>query len=605
MAYIDEKFKDASPEATVEKIKEILKSINIEVTEEWHDSEIENCQSFTLRAGIGMPTANGKGVTEAFARASAYGEFIERLQSGLFFYKFQSFENDPEVNLQCFAPDGKYFTKEELINNADWFDFLTESYKGLTKEELARQCEMYAHTDDGKILCIPFYSLFEDKYVYMPAGFIEHMYSANGCCVGNTKEEALLHALSEIMERKASTSAIINANSFPEIPKEVLHSFPTVSKILNRLDECEELDVKIFDCSIGNGFPVVSTRIINKNSHGYHVNFAADPILEIAIQRSLTETFQSRKLSTIAQNDIKPILANRDSMRTSSNVLNQLETGSGAFSADYFAEELTCTRPAAEFEDNSSLTNKELLKKTLELYKQIGNPLLIRNYDFLGFPCYKVIVPGFSESRAMKLLEPMQEYAIGDLVSGILRNPKKFSASDISMVFMLNKMIAGVYSKRNNFKSLSGLPINSKAAGVLWNATMGYCSLATGDVKGAAAQADALANKTSLPEEDKLYFTCVRQYLTLKHSKLDDEKLWTILEKFNQKQYSDKLKNALEKGTPFDEYLLECDGKNCGNCRYKNDCHYDYIRTLIGNAGAVYKEFTHGQSREHFADFLN
>lgn len=605
MAYIDEKFKDASPEATVERIKEVLKSINIEVAEDWNDSGIENCQSLALRAGNGMPTANGKGVTKAFARASAYGEFIERLQSGLFFYKFQSLENDPEVNLQCFSPDGKYFTKEELINNADWFDFLTESYKGLTREELANQCQMYAHTKDGKILCIPFYSLFEDKYVYMPAGFIEHMYSANGCCVGNTKEEALLHALSEIMERKASTSAIINASSFPEIPKEVLHSFPTVSKILNRLGECEELDVKIFDCSIGNGFPVVSTRIINKKSHGYHVNFAADPILEIAIQRSLTETFQARNLSTIALNDIKPIIVSPGSIRTSSNVLNQLETGNGAFSADYFAEELTCTKPATEFEDNRALTNKELLKKTLELYKQIQNPVLIRNYNFLGFPCYKVIVPGFSESRAMKLLEPVQEYAIGDLVSGILRNPKKFTAADISMVSMLNKMIASVNSKRNNFKCLSGLPISSSSAQILWNATMGYCSLVMGDIKSAIVQANALANKPSLSEEDKLYFACAHQYLTLKDSKLDDEKLWIILEKFNQKQYTQKLKTALEKGTPFDEYLLECNGKSCESCRYKNDCHYDYIRTLIGNAGAVYKEFTHGQSREHFADFLN
>lgn len=600
MQYIDEKFKDASPGATVERIIDILKSINIEVTEHWNDSGIENCHSLTLRAGDGFPTSNGKGITKEFARASAYGEFIERLQSGLFFYKFQSFENDPKVNLQCFAPDGKYFTKEELIENADWFDYLTESYKGVTREALAAQCAMYAHTDDGKILCLPFYSLFEDKYVYLPAGFIEHMYSANGCCVGNTREEALVHALAEIMERKASTSAIINGNSFPEIPEEVLAKFPTVTKILNQLRECEDLDVKIFDCSIGNGFPVVSTRIINKISHGYHVNFAADPVLEIAIQRSLTETFQSRNINTISLNEPKNILADVNSVRTASNVLNQLETGNGTFSADYFAEELTCNKKATEFEDNSSLTNTELLKKTLNLFKEIGNPVLVRNYNFLGFPCYKVIVPGFSESRAMRLTEPVQEYSIADFVSKMLRNPKAYDKFDLSMILTLNQMTSNVISKKNNFLSMSGLPIDYATCVLLWNATMGYTYLQLGDIKKAAYHAEVLAKHTRISPEEKAYFNCVKQYLTLKGNKIPEDKIMIILNKFNKKCYVEKLLQNLKAGTPFDEYLLACNPEDCSACRYKGNCHYSYIKTLIKNAGEVYQKFTHGQNPENF-----
>ncbi len=603
MQFIDEKFKDASPKATVERIIDILRSINIEVTEDWNDSGIENCHSLTLRAGSGFPTSNGKGVSKEFARASAYGEFMERLQSGLFFYKLQSFENDPKVNLQCFAPDGKYFSKEELLENADWFDYLTESYKGLSREALAAQCAMYAHTDDGNILCLPFYSLFEDKYVYLPAGFIEHMYSANGCCVGNTREEALVHALAEIMERKASTSAIIKGNAFPEIPEDVLMSFPTVAKILKRLHECEELDVKIFDCSIGNGFPVVSTRIINKISHGYHVNFAADPVLEIAIQRSLTETFQSRNLATIALNDYKPILQNSAGVRTSANVLNQLESGRGSFTADYFAEEISCTVKATEFEDNSSLTNTELLKKTLELYKEIGNPVLVRNYDFLGFPCYKVIVPGFSESRAMRLTEPVQEYALGDEVSRILRNPKAFSKAELSIITMFNQMISATFSRRGNFSRLAGLPLNHSTSDLLWNVTMAYYAYKMGDMKGAIQSADALSRKAYLSAEDKGYFTCVRQYLTLTQSGIPQDKLDMILRKFNKECYVEKLSHNLASGSPFDEYVLECNQNNCSNCRYKDSCHYDYIRTLIKNAGEVYGKFTDGQNPENFIKF--
>lgn len=600
MGYIDAKFKEASPETTVQNIIAALKSIDVEVYENWHDSGLENCCSLTVHAGKGFPSANGKGINKEFARASAYGEFIERLQSGLFFYKYQSFECDSEVNLQCYAPDGKYFTKEELIQNADWFECLTQRYTGLTKEALATQCEMYAHTDDGRILCVPFYSIFENKHVYLPAGFVEHIYASNGCCAGNTKEEALIHALAEIMERKSSIDAISKGEPFPEIPEEVLQSFPTVSKILAKIRECEDLDVKIFDCSIGNGFPVISTRIINKKSHGYLVNFAADPVLEIAIQRTLTEMFQARNLETIALNDYKPILDSTLSIRSSVNVLNQLETGRGLFNMDYFSEEFTCDRKATNFEDNSNLTNHQLLEKTLELYKQLELPVLIRNYDFLGFPCFMVVVPGFSESRGFRLNEPIQEYAVGDKVSQILRNPKAFNNTDISIVFMFNKMISNIVARKTNFRLLSGIPLDMSACDLLFDVTMSYLACRFGSIKTAISHIERLCDSSRISDKDKQYFKCVEQYLTLQSNGISGEKLFCILNKFNKKCFVEQLEINLSNGSPFDEYLLECDGRNCDNCRYREQCHYEYIRKMIQNAGQAYNRAKDAQKPENF-----
>ena len=96
---IDEKFKDASPGDTIARIKEILAQLDIHLVEDWIDTGIEHCYGLHVHGDRGFPYANGKGVTADFARGSAYGEFIERLQSGLFFYKFQSLENDPELLL--------------------------------------------------------------------------------------------------------------------------------------------------------------------------------------------------------------------------------------------------------------------------------------------------------------------------------------------------------------------------------------------------------------------------------------------------------------------------------------------------------------------------
>ena len=163
MRYIDEKFKETSPEKTVETIRNILKQICMELEETWNDSGIENCWSLRCNIkGTTEPTANGKGITKDFARASAYGEFMERLQSGLFFYKFQSIEGDEAMNLLTYAPDKKYMTLQELTESGEWMDYLIDTYgSGLSREKIARQCHMYACTGEDKILTVPYYSLLK------------------------------------------------------------------------------------------------------------------------------------------------------------------------------------------------------------------------------------------------------------------------------------------------------------------------------------------------------------------------------------------------------------------------------------------------------------
>ena len=210
MAFIDEKFKERKPEETVALIQEILKQNGIEVTELWHDSGLAHCYSMSLTAHGGIPIANGKGITKALAQASAYGEFIERLQGGLFLSKFQSIDRDPVMNIHTFAPDVKYMTVQELIENGDWMDYIIEEYKNpaITRQSIGRLCKIFDPTPGDKVLTLPFYSLFEKKYVYFPMAFYTQIYGTNGCCAGNTRNEAWVHALSEMMERHASNKML-------------------------------------------------------------------------------------------------------------------------------------------------------------------------------------------------------------------------------------------------------------------------------------------------------------------------------------------------------------------------------------------------------------
>lgn len=167
MVDINTKFKDSPPAETVERILGILNNLGIHVTERWKDSGINNCWSLQLTAdGIFPFSSNGKGVSCELARASAYGEFIERLQCGLMLYKYQSIMRDPTLRLQSYAPDAVYMSKQELIENGEWMDYVIATYEfGLTRKKLADLCQIYACTDEDSILCTPYYSLFDDKYV--------------------------------------------------------------------------------------------------------------------------------------------------------------------------------------------------------------------------------------------------------------------------------------------------------------------------------------------------------------------------------------------------------------------------------------------------------
>lgn len=601
MQYIDEKFKDCNPAATVEKIIGILDSLDIKVTENWNDSGVGNCDSLTVSAGKGIPSANGKGISKEFARASAYGEFIERLQGGLFFYKYQSMCRNPDMNLQSFAPDGKYVTMEELIRDGEWMDYLVDAYKqyGVTRESIAEQCRAFACADEGRILTIPFYSLFEKKYVYLPAGFVDQMYASNGCCAGNTREEAWVHAFSEMMERHASIKMLLEGSGASKIPDDVLERYPTVSKILAKLREDDEFDVSVFDYSLGNGFPVVSTRIISKKDHSYRVNVAADPVFEIALQRTLTELFQGKNLYNVTKKHSGRILGKVSDISPVDNVINQLETSSGLYSADYFANELTCSREFTDFTDNSNKTNSQLLEYMLDLYRKLGKPVYVRNFSYLGFHSYRFVVPGFSEALAVRLGEMIPEYALADEHSKILRDVASASDEDLSWMLTYSDMIRGVLGRYHHFSRISGIPLQGN--GVVFASTArAYAAYRLKRYQDAIGYINACIH--SLPEEEQGYFSCIKKYLELRISGIDQDKIKSILFKFFRLEDASKLYGNLEQGkTPFDEYLVCCHFTECEKCRHREICCYQDIQAMNIRVGQEYRKFVNGQDASEFA----
>lgn len=602
MEHIDYKFKDRDPVQTVEQIRSILDSIGMEVREEWRESGLDNCCTMVLYSNKGLPRTVGKGVTREFARASAYAEFIERLQSGLHMSGLQSMVREEGMDIHRYAPDGRYMTVEELIENGEWMDYIIEAYPGpkANRKSIAELCRIFACADDGKILTVPFYSLFEKKYVWLPSAFVTRMYLANGNCAGNTREEAWVHALSEMMERQACNRMLVSGASAPRIPEETLKKFPTVSRILEQIRANGEFDIAVFDYSIGNGYPVVSTRIIHKGTQAYRVNIASDPVLEIAIQRTLTETFQGKNIHNFTNGNDGRILNKVTDFPIYSNVINQFRASNGVYTADFFADELTCDRAPTEFADNSGKTNKELLEYALGVYRQLGKPVYVRNYSFLGFQSYKFIVPGFSETRWVCINEPVHEYALADKARNVYRCPREASLEDMIWMQAHTKMVASILERSDSFSSLCGIPIMGWQNVMLSWLTRAYASYRMKNY------ADAISNLrrsiASCGDEDmRQYFACINKYLTLKTSGIAEDKIKSILYKFFKQEYPDQLYAKLSSGqTPYDDYLMHCHFTECGKCRYASICSYNEIKAANAKIGARYSAFTDGQDPSYF-----
>ncbi len=597
MTHIDERFKDCSPEETVKRIQDIMEKLGIVFWEKWNDTGLTYCNSMNVFGNRGLPVYSGKGVTPELARASGYAEFIERLQGDLSFMKFQSIKRQKEIDIQTYAPDGKLMTVEELIENGEWMDYIVDYYQDprVTRQSIAEYCRIFAFADDGKILTVPFYSLFEDKYIYLPIEFVNHIYGSNGCCAGNSREEAWIHGLSEMMERCSTLRVLLSGKAAPIIPLEDLRQYSTASSIIDRILATGQYEIEVFDYSFGSGLPVIATRIIDKINHNYCVNIGADPVFEIALNRTFTELFQGRNIENYRILHSGKIMKHVTDFPIEKNIINQLGTCSGVYTADFFANIGSECHHPSDFPDNSNKTNKELFDFMIDLYRKLGKPVYVRNFSFLGFPSYRFVVPGFSECKAYMLKETVPSFALADSVVGALRDPAAASNEDLEWLLYYFNSFHGQYGKENHFARLSGVPL-SNCDRLLSFVTKAYAAYRLGKYKDCKLHLAGLIRKED--DEVSRYFSCVGHYLQMKLDGIEDDKIRIIMYKFCCKQYVDKLYEAIDSGkTPFDSYLLSCDYRNCENCSYNQFCSYQGIRDTIAKIGPIYAQYGHGQDR--------
>ena len=240
---------------------------------------------------------------------------------------------------------------------------------------------------------MPYYSVKNKNIEYVPDRLFSYLYDTNGMCAGNSKEEALIEGLSEILERHAGTKMVKEKITLPEIPMEYIEKFPKVKKMVDKLNKNTEYYFRLVDCSFGGKYPVAGLYILEKNTGKFGFRLGAHPDYGIAMERCFTEAAQGRDIYEYAETCIFDFYEGEKT--EDRNITEYIFTHFAA--APYQAIGPKSEYKFTEMPDVSNLDNKTILKNLVNTILSEGNDILVRDVSVLRFPAFSIVIPGMSE----------------------------------------------------------------------------------------------------------------------------------------------------------------------------------------------------------------
>ncbi len=373
--------KNAPVEVSIQKMETILSDMGCNVTYSEEKHPLNHCYSVNL-ASVEAPKhiySNGKGIYSEASKASALGEYIERLQTNNFFIDFHLPERKYYPDEVEFDWDGGYLTPE-----------LIELYDPNNELSMDELLDFNSDTED-KIVALPFKKLGTDDVVYFPINILSNLYVSNGLATGNTAQEAQVQAMSEILERYAKIEIIKNGYALPHYPDEFLQQFERLYSDLTKLRELGYI-VNVLDASLGGQYPVTAISFINPANATLFVSFGAHPILEVSLERTMTELMQGRGLENLEAFEVPTF--DMSIVSESFNLESHFIDSNGKMGIQFLSAKKSFE--FAPWNYKGSCTEDEFAYLTA-IIESMGSEIYIREYDYLGFYSCQMIVPGVSE----------------------------------------------------------------------------------------------------------------------------------------------------------------------------------------------------------------
>lgn len=585
------KCKDKSPEDTVNRLQNILHGAGVDVTYYWQNNEELECYSNRVQiTGTGMGS-NGKGTSRIYALASGYAELMERMQNGVSFTSALNPEFMKETDMVT-APDEKFVKADVLAGEGNALMevfFQANSCKNDLEKLVCLRKWAGNHAVEGKgddtLLTVPFLSVKKREVELLPSTIYTKMYGTNGMCAGNTPEEALVQGMAEIFERYVNAFLIQNPVTPPTIPDHYLKQYPTLWERIQRIEKDGKYRVIVKDCSLGKGYPVVSTIIINRKSGTFGFRIASHYSFPIALERTLTEALQGRDLEAFtAINQIAP----KEACVYKENLANLFKCGVGNFRKELFS-----ATPSYGFTpwEERTLTNGEMLKSMMELFLKEGHDIFVRDVSFMGFPSYHIIVPGISEIYFADEYMLKEANTLRKISAGLtgLHNASEVDVERILRMLRYKNDALFETLLSNIFKR----PFNSRVPGGQ-NQTqllLAACYYRLGRIEEAGRVMRIIEEKTKAKsEKDHLNYRGIGLLLQLKYEGAADEEIKEVLEKIiGAVVTADILAVWAEPLHIFRNLYPEFKCWDCANCEANSMCDYVKTEAIVRSVRVIYK----------------
>jgi ribosomal protein S12 methylthiotransferase accessory factor len=410
--------KNLPVEESIKKMKAVLEDVGCQTTFEQEKHPLENCFSVNLKS-IEAPRhiySNGKGIISNASIASAYGEYIERLQTNNFFIDF-------------YLPNRKYYP-DEVAFDFDG-DYLNKELKKIynPNDELSDYDLVDYNSDyEDKVVALPFIRQSNNETTYIPINILSNLYVSNGLATGNTPNEAKVQALSEIFERYAKIEIIKKGYALPVFPEDILNKFEKVSADVKALRDLGFI-IEVLDASLGGKFPVTAISLINPKNSTLFVSFGAHPILEVSLERTMTELMQGRDLDNLDAFEIPTF--DMSIVSDSFNIESHFIDSNGKLGFAFLNSNKTFKYAPWKYEGNGSDDEYTYL---LDILKSMDKDMYLREYSYLDFYSCQMIVPEVSEVYPIEDLTYNNKNS-GKIIRDMILNYKNYDAEEILDAF--------------------------------------------------------------------------------------------------------------------------------------------------------------------------
>lgn len=583
-------YKERTPFTTIHSIRKILLEIGIFVTEKYKkNGDFYSCRIEIANEGLEQYHigTNGKGLSVEYAFASAYAEFMERLQNNVLigntYYFSKYYMKSCSFKSYLHSVNGKidfvYDPQEEIIDIEEV----------VLKNELQLRSHLFSENKNEiigrllsimgsrKLLCVPFYDVNNKRVVKLPIDFILQCTSSTGMCAGNTTEEALVQGFCEILERYAIKEIYYSQLTPPTIPTEYFKDDPVYKKIKDI--ESKGLRVIIKDFSLGKKLPVIGVIVINPFNKKYNIKAGADPWPITALERCLTELYQDFDGIRLLEKEDYGLFEKYNSAYQFINLTKILNNSTGQWPDSMFLEHFSYEFCGLDFSHGISNTSDLVYLK--KIISELGFQIYVRDVSFLGFPSYYIVVPSMSDDkRGMGDFQVFKDLFVN--CSFLINHISILSEEDIIRLTSIIEEYYGVF--KENFLSLEKLSICSTdeelknmSIDLLLSMLFYYNSQFE---KSYVYMNEFLKHK---PVTEYLYFYACKDYISFRANTKDISMINTYMELFYGKKLAvevvDDMKNPHD---VFNSYNLQSffDSRECEIKNFKYVNFYKILKKI-------------------------